>query len=117
MNKRSIGSYYEEAVACYLIEHNIEITSRNYVCGRIGEVDMIGMDRGTEYGDTLVFFEIKYRKNNVYGAPMEAVNTKKKNKIRRCAEWYLFKNNWIGRVRFDVVSVCGEEVTWIKNAF
>lgn len=117
MNKREIGTYYEEAVTSYLENSKVEILDRNVRCGRIGEIDLIGIDRGTEYGTTLVFFEIKYRKNADYGQPLEAVDVRKQRTIRRCAEWYIAYKKINYFLRFDVISICNEEITWIKNAF
>ena len=117
MDKREVGTYYEEAVMAYLQNNNIEIIDRNVRCGRIGEIDLIGIDQGAEYGSTLVFFEVKYRKNSDYGEPMSAVDVRKQRTIRKCAEWYLAFKHIDKFIRFDVVSVCGEEVTWIKDAF
>jgi len=117
LNTRQIGTYYEDAAVAYLQNEKVEIIDRNVRCGRIGEIDLIGIDRGESYGETLVFFEIKYRKDNSHGEPLEAVDIKKQRTIRRCAQWYIAFKNEKRFMRFDVISICGEKITWLKNAF
>lgn len=57
MNKREIGSGYEEMAAAYLIEQGYKIVARNF-SGRRGEIDIIARD-----GEYLVFVEVKYRRD------------------------------------------------------
>lgn len=78
-----------------------------------GEIDIIGYDR-----KTLVFIEVKYRGRNTFGLPQEAVHFWKQKKIIQTALAYLKKNGLKDTdVRFDVVSICGQELELIKNAF
>ena len=56
-NKRSLGTFYEEQAITYLQQYQIRIVERNFR-NRFGEIDLIGYD-----GNTLVFFEVKYRKS------------------------------------------------------
>ncbi len=57
MNKRLVGSRYEQEAAEYLKSLGYRILMMNYRC-LLGEIDIVAMD-----GDTLVFCEVKYRKN------------------------------------------------------
>ena len=75
MNRRKEGAYYENLVAEYLKTQGYEILEKNYRC-RIGEIDLIAKE-----GETLVFVEVKYRRNDKMGDPKEAVNRKKQKKI------------------------------------
>lgn len=117
MNTRAIGGFYEEAAIEYLKENGISIIDKNVTCGKIGEIDIIGIDQGQKYGDTLVFFEVKYRKDMRMGEPSEAVNVQKQLKIRKCAQYYLRFKNINKLIRFDVISICGDKIKWYKNAF
>lgn len=117
MNKRGIGKFYEDAAIVYLTRHGIIIKEQNVYCGKMGEIDIIGIDRSGKYGDTLVFFEVKYRKNSNYGSPEEAVNYKKQIKLRKCAAYYLAYKNIKSYIRFDVIAIEGDEIRWYKNAF
>ena len=111
MNKRGTGTFYEEAVCNYLKNAGIEILERNYRCS-MGEIDIIGTQ-----GDVLIFFEVKYRKNDSFGDALEAVDLKKQKKIINCANYYLaFKQN-DKYIRFDVIGITGDNIKWIKDAF
>ncbi|MBP9997329.1 MAG: YraN family protein [Lachnospiraceae bacterium] len=112
MNKRAIGTFYEEAAIAYLTKMGIRIIDRNVVCGHIGEIDLIGEGEGC-----LIFFECKYRKNHNMGYPAEAVNLTKRQTIRKCAQYYLAYRKCDLYIRFDVVAIEGERIDWIKNAF
>ena len=113
MNKRSIGTEYEELAQKYLRENGYEIVETNFR-NRRGEIDIIAKD--TEY---LCFIEVKYRRDRRCGDPLEAVDYKKQRNIIQTALYYMMKNglNEWTPCRFDVVSVCGDQVRLIKNAF
>lgn len=113
MNRRKEGAYYENLVAEYLKTQGYEILEKNYRC-RIGEIDLIAKE-----GETLVFVEVKYRRNDKMGDPKEAVDQKKQEKISMTASYYLMRE--CGRMdipcRFDVAAVLGEQIEVVKNAF
>jgi len=111
-NLRKTGSEYEQKAACFLQNKGYQILERNYRC-RIGEIDLIAMHHGY-----LVFVEVKYRKNNQYGNPVEAVDYKKKKIISKVAQCYISdKRLHECPVRFDVIAILGEEITIYENAF
>lgn len=113
MNTRKTGTAYEEKAAEYLGKQGVRILEKNYR-NRNGEIDLIGRDK--EY---LIFFEVKYRKSMKAGAPAEAVTFYKQKKICQVADYYRLTHG-IGEfcaVRYDVISICGEEITWYQNAF
>ena len=66
MNKREVGSCYEELAAVYLQKKGYRVLERNYRC-RQGEVDLI-----CTQGPCLVFVEVKYRTDGRMGGPLEA---------------------------------------------
>ena len=111
MNKRNVGTFYENVAEKFLVEHGINILERNFRC-RIGEIDLIGID-----DDTLVFFEVKYRKNSQYGSPFEAVDYRKQKKIISVAKYYLAYRNMDKFIRFDVIGIFKNEIEWIRDAF
>ena len=113
MNKRSLGTAWEEQAAECLKREGCEILERNFR-GRRGEIDLIVRD-----GRYLVFVEVKYRKNADSGFPEEAVDYRKQRIISRVAQEYLLKKRLSETTpcRFDVVAICGERVCHIKNAF
>lgn len=113
MNKREIGVAFEQKAIEYLEKNQVRILERNFRC-RQGEIDIIGKHK--EY---VVFFEVKYRKDNQKGSPQEAVNLSKQKKICKVADYYrmIHKMGEFTAIRYDVIAICGEEVTWIQNAF
>ena len=113
MNKRSLGTAWEEQAAEFLKREGCEILERNFR-GKRGEIDLIVRD-----GRYLVFVEVKYRKNADSGFPEEAVDYRKQRIISRVEQEYLLKQRLSETTpcRFDVVAICGERVRHIKNAF
>lgn len=113
MNKRSQGAQKEQQVCAYLLSRGIEIIERNFRC-RQGEIDIIGYD-----GEYLVFFEVKYRSSQNKGNAAEAVGYAKQKRICRVADYYRMLHHCMEStpIRFDVVAVDGEKVTWLKDAF
>ena len=112
-NKRETGTRKEELAAEFLTRRGVKILERNFRC-RQGEIDLIGRD-----GRYLVFFEVKYRKTARNGMPEEAVGYIKKQRIRYTAQMYLYSRRYPENTpcRFDVVSILGDQITWIRDAF
>lgn len=112
-NNRKTGSAYERRAAEYLQSQGVKIIEMNYRL-KIGEIDIIGRDK-----NTYIFVEVKYRKSASHGTPEEAVNYKKQRTICRIATLYRkFKKlpDKAG-LRFDVVAILDDRITWYKNAF
>ncbi len=83
---------------------------------RYGEIDLIARD-----GDTLVFVEVKSRRQ---GVPAEAVTLEKQRRISLAALHFLRKHGLLDvRCRFDVVAIVwpdehgAPEIEHIPNAF
>lgn len=113
MNRRSVGSKYEDLAALYLEKNGVRITERNYR-NRSGEIDLIGRSEGY-----FIFFEVKYRKDSAAGDPVEAVDLKKQYRISRVADHFRIyrKLKDSDNIRFDVIAIKGSEIEWYKNAF
>lgn len=113
INKKVAGNEGENLAAAYLKEQGVRILARNFRC-RQGEIDIIGKE-----GNYLVFFEVKYRKNKECGNPEEAVDMRKQQKICRTAAYYrsFYQIAEDTPVRYDVVTILGERIEWIRNAF
>ncbi len=113
MNKRKVGSGYEEAAARFLISKGYEIRGRNFRC-RIGEIDLIA-----HQGADLVFVEVKYRASGQYGGALMAVDSRKQKKIAKVAQYYLMTHPDAQAMncRFDVVGITDHHICLVKNAF
>jgi putative endonuclease len=103
----------------------MKILARNFRCPR-GEVDLIALDATTRKAlgaETIVFVEVKTRSSDRYASPAAAVDARKRQQIRRAADYYLQQHDTEGyRVRFDVVSVVVPEgerprVEHVRDAF
>ncbi len=95
-----IGRMGEQEAAKYLKQKGYYIIQSNFRC-KLGEIDLIA-----KHKDTLVFIEVKTRKNNLYGTPGQAVNKTKQKKIIKTALYYLKLNDlYHENIRFDIVEV------------
>jgi putative endonuclease len=98
--RRTLGEYGEQLAARYLQDRGLEVLDRNWRCGQ-GEVDLVARD-----GDCLVFCEVKTRRTERFGAPVEAVTRRKAARLRRLAAAWLQEHEVRGgRVRIDVIGI------------
>lgn len=113
MNKRALGNDKEDFAVRFLNANGVEVLDRNFYT-RHGELDIVGTD-----GDYLVFFEVKYRKSNSFGNPMEAITMNKQRNIIKSAKIYLYLKHYpeTTYIRFDAIGICDDKVEWIKDAF
>jgi putative endonuclease len=118
------GHDAENACCAWLKKRGLKLLARNY-SSRRGELDLVMQD-----GKTVVFIEVRYRKNNLYGGALESVTPSKQQKLRATAEQYLQNETRLKNGRFDVVAMSPATVpdettqaentynfNWIKNAF
>ena len=105
------GPKGEETAAQYLKKKGYKIIERNFRTP-FGEIDIIAED-----GRTVVFVEVKTRLTNSRGAPSEAVNWRKRNKIEKCALYYSTIRRPDAALRFDVIGIDAGRVEHIKDAF
>jgi len=110
-----LGAKGEETATEFLAANGHTILARNYKHGKC-EIDIISSD-----DNFTVFTEVKTRSTDYFGYPEEAVDRKKRKKIRRAAEEYMFENNLDTNIRFDIVSITNIngklKVYHIKDAF
>lgn len=118
MSKRNIflGQKGEELAVGFLKENGYKILRRNFKT-RLGEIDIVGLDRGT-----YCFVEVKTRNSLSYGEPQEAVSIFKQRQISKAALLFLKENHLLNtKARFDVVSIIysdkAPKFDLIKNAF
>lgn len=114
MNKRQVGTQYEDMAAEYLAEHGYEIVERNYR-NAYGEIDMIAKKDGV-----IIFTEIKFRTTNLWGDPLEAVDRHKQHQIIQVALYYYMKHGYSEDMpcRFDVIAIYGDgTIRHEQNAF
>lgn len=112
-NKRRVGAAQEARVADWMERRGYRILVRNFRC-RLGEIDLIAEKNGC-----LVFVEVKYRSTGHCGAPQEAVDYRKQQRISNAASYYLYISRFPPETpcRFDVAAVSDGEIDLIENAF
>jgi len=98
-DKIKTGNRGENLAADYLKKKGFEIVARNYRFKRC-EIDLIARrDNWT------IFVEVKTRSSLSFGQPEEFVSAQQVNRIFEAAEEFIFSTNWLGHIRFDIVSV------------
>lgn len=117
---RDRGQDAEQACCKYLQQQGLKLLAKNYH-GRRGELDLVMRDN-----NTVVFVEVRYRRNNTYGGALESITSSKQEKLRLTAEQYLQRETELQNGRFDVVAMTEKvqnngsnsySFEWIKNAF
>ena len=108
------GVLAELWAADYLQQQGLKLLEQNYR-GRFGEIDLIMQD-----GATLVFIEVRLRKNADFGGAAASIDTRKQQRIIRTSQQYLSGLAHTPACRFDAVllgDVQGTNAQWLKNAF
>ncbi|MEO8331805.1 MAG: YraN family protein [Gallionella sp.] len=108
------GAQAEQWAAQHLQQQGLKPVAQNYR-GRFGEIDLV-MQEGT----TLVFIEVRMRRNADFGGAAASIDARKQQRIVRTAQQYLAALAHIPPCRFDVVlmdDAQGGNVQWIRNAF
>lgn len=82
---------------------------------RFGEIDLIMKEE-----QCIVFVEVRYRKNSIFGCSESTVTAQKQERIKKTAFEWMAKQNMpieMTEFRFDVVAFTAQKVNWLKNAF
>lgn len=114
---RARGQRVEAAAEAWLQQHGLQPVVRNFT-SRGGELDLVMRD-----GNTLVFVEVRFRKSDRFGSPIESVTFSKQQKLLRTAQLYLLAHRqWQDKpCRFDIIAArpgeSGLQFEWVKNAF
>ena len=114
--KQVAGNAAEAMASAYLEQAGLRILTRNYRV-RGGEIDCIALD-----GQTLVFVEVRLRRNTRFGGAAASIDTRKQQRIIHAARCYLlrFPRQAERPCRFDCVlldSLDANQLEWIKDAF
>ncbi len=114
-----LGEWGEDRAAKMLQEKQYKIIGRRVRVGKHDEVDLLART-----GKILVFVEVKTRSSEYFNRPIDAVDRRKKENLRRAASRYVKKlKKKPDYIRFDVVEVIGEVdevypiIRHIENAF
>lgn len=104
---------WERQAAEFLENKGYQILHRNF-CSRYGEIDLVARQ-----GRYLVFLEVKYRKDEKGGHPLEAVDRRKQRRICKTAMYYCLRYGYGEDTpcRFDVIGILGTEIMHLEHAF
>jgi len=95
------GARGEKLASRFLRKKGYKILYRNFRDRRGGEIDIVCRD-----GDTLVFVEVKTRRGEEFGRPIEAVDRQKQLRVSKGGlAWLRLLDNPDIAFRFDVVEV------------
>lgn len=112
MNNREFGNKGEDLACEYLLKNGYEIVERNKHFSKLCEIDIIARLK-----KKYVFVEVKTRRTNAYGSPLEAVTSGKYSNIKTGVLSYLQENK-INDYRIDVIGITLEpelKIEHIKN--
>ncbi|MBI5276858.1 MAG: YraN family protein [Burkholderiales bacterium] len=109
------GDAAEGRALAHLQRHGLKLVARNYrTPGRGGgEIDLVMRDAD----GTLVFVEVRQRGGASHGGAAASVTGVKRRRIVFAARHYLMRLPEPPPCRFDVVSIEGEGIEWLKAAF
>lgn len=115
------GESAEQLAKQYLLGQGLEFITQNFRCKQ-GEIDLI-----MQHNCSIIFIEVRYRKQIRFGSGAESVNHTKQKKLIATALSYLQQNPVQANqpARFDVVSITSRSTTtgtqpdidWIQDAF
>ncbi len=98
--RRRVGAAGEAAAVAHLEAAGVRVVARDWRC-RLGQLDLVCEERGV-----LVAVEVKARRGSRYGLPQEAVDRRKRAKLRALLEAYRLATGRSGQgCRIDVVAV------------
>jgi len=110
-----LGNLGEERAQAFLKSKGYAIKHTNWVVGKL-ELDIVAEKDGW-----LVVVEVKTRSTETFEHPKDAITLRKIRNIVNATHEYIFKFDWQGETRFDVISVIphGQDfhIEHIEDAF
>jgi putative endonuclease len=98
--RKAVGDFGERVACRYLSAQGMTVVDRNWRCPS-GEIDIVARD-----GDVVVICEVKTRRDERFGTPVEAITPAKANRLYRLGRLWLSEHEvgW-SALRIDVVAV------------
>ncbi|MDD3000394.1 MAG: YraN family protein [Candidatus Riflebacteria bacterium] len=125
ISKTALGIYGEKLALEHLLSLGYKLVCANYRIDdftsgkKIGEIDLVMTD-----ADDIVFVEVRTKKNDLNGTPLDTITSRKRRQMERCARYYIENNSIENRYcRFDVVGITMTDnssapiLNHVKNAF
>ena len=113
-----LGKWGEDFAAEYLQKQGYVIRDRDWHCGK-RDIDLVAISADLT---TVVFVEVKTRTTDEVSEPADAVNRQKIRNLGIAANNYIKQFNVVEQVRFDVVTIVGNnsknaQLEHIEDAF
>jgi putative endonuclease len=100
-SRQKLGNEGERLAEAHLRSRGYRILGRQVRVGRMGELDLVAQD-----GPTVVFVEVKTRKDRFYGSPEEALTPAKSRNFSLAIQGYLASRGLVQvRHRADFIAV------------
>jgi putative endonuclease len=112
---KQAGDAAESRALAHLQDRGLLLIARNYrTPGRGGgEIDLVMR----EPDGTLVFVEVRRRASRAFGGAAGSIGALKQRRIVFAARHYLMRLREPPPCRFDVVSIEGDGIQWMRAAF
>jgi putative endonuclease len=116
-DRKTLGAAAEAAACAHLEAAGLHRLA-HHVNYRFGELDWVMRE-----GDTIVFVEVRYRRDESFGGAAGSVDFRKRRRLVLAARAWLASQRRLAEApcRFDVVTVQGAEEAfeceWIRGAF
>ena len=110
-----LGAWGEQLASDFLQQKGYTIIERDWKLGH-KDLDIIAL-----LDDTVVFVEVKTRRNRVFEEPEEAIDYRKLQHLRQAINYYVKSKRINLAIRLDVITVvgtpegCPPEITHIKE--
>jgi putative endonuclease len=121
LQRKSLGNLGETLAKGYLESIGYSIVERNWHYSRYGEIDIIAFEPDKQ---VLAFVEVKTRRTDTYGSPLESISEEKQRKMRFLAEVYIALQAHalpVKHVSMDVITVTsdgdGQKIQHYQSAF
>jgi putative endonuclease len=121
VDRRARGAAVEAAARAHLLRAGLRDIAAN-ANFRLGELDLVMLDaRGREA--TVVFVEVRYRRDSRFGGGAASIDVHKRRRIVRAAQLFLLAHPRYAHAacRFDVVEADGDpaapRLNWLRDAF
>ena len=106
------GAAAESIAVRFLEARGVRVVARNYRC-RGGEIDIVARD-----GATLVFVEVRLRRNSLFGDAAASITVAKRRRLAFAAKHYLGRLGREPPCRFDAIlleSLEPERIEWLRD--
>ena len=108
MTNYAHGHEAEKVAAKYLESKGYKIIALNWRDKR-AEIDIIAQKKSLLRSRPLIFFEVKYRENNLQGHGFDYITPKKLAQMKFAAELYVAMQRYTGEYTLGAIEMQGED--------